>query len=31
MSLEVRIYSILLVSSSTGFVDTMRSLLPENR
>ena len=31
MSLEVRIYSILLVSSSTGFIDTMRSLLPENR
>lgn len=31
MSLEVRIYSILLVSSSTGFVDTMCSLLPENR
>lgn len=31
MSLEVRIYSILLVSSSTGFVDAMRSLLPENR
>ena len=31
MSLEVRIYSILLVSSSAGFWDTMRSLLPENR
>ncbi|MBP5490152.1 MAG: ANTAR domain-containing protein [Lachnospiraceae bacterium] len=31
MSLEVRIYSVLLVSSSAGFCDTMRSLLPENR
>ncbi len=31
MSLEVRIYSVLLVSSSSGFCDTMRSLLPENR
>lgn len=31
MSLEVRIYSVLLVSSSASFVDTMRSLLPESR
>ncbi len=31
MSLEVRIYSVLLVSSSSTFVDTMRSLLPEHR
>ena len=31
MSLEVRIYSVLLVSSSARFCDTMRSLLPENR
>lgn len=31
MSLEVRIYSVLLVSSSPGFIDNMRSLLPENR
>lgn len=31
MNLEVRIYSVLLVSSSAGFCDTMRSLLPENR
>lgn len=31
MSLEVRIYSVLLVSSSAGFCDTMRSLLPEKR
>ena len=31
MSLEVRIYSVLLVSSSSSFVEHMRSLLPENR
>ena len=31
MSLEVRIYSVLLVSSSASFVDYMRSLLPENK
>ena len=31
MSFEVRIYSVLLVSSSAGFCDSMRSLLPENR
>ncbi|MBQ6661436.1 MAG: ANTAR domain-containing protein [Lachnospiraceae bacterium] len=31
MSLEMRVYSVLLVSSSAGFCDTMRTLLPENR
>ena len=31
MSLEIRTYSVLLVSSSSGFSDTMRSMLPQNR
>ena len=31
MSLEIRTYSVLLVSSSSNFTDTMRSMLPQNR
>lgn len=31
MGLEIRVYSVLLVSSSDSFADTMRSMLPASR